>query len=102
MPVPEFIGDEVSAAGYRLAGLNVTIIEDAISAERLVSMIRQACTRTSLVLIGSDIADRLPQAELETLLAGIEPSLVVVPDIRCRAPTPDLAARLHKQLGMLE
>jgi vacuolar-type H+-ATPase subunit F/Vma7 len=102
MPVPEFIGDEVSAAGYRLAGLNVNITEDAITSDRLLSLIRQACARTSLVLIGSDTASRIRHAELDALLAGIEPALVIVPDIRCRAPAPDLATRLRSQLGMLE
>jgi vacuolar-type H+-ATPase subunit F/Vma7 len=102
MPVPEFIGDEVSAAGYRLAGLNVTITDATMNTDRLQSLIRQACARTSLVLIGSESAIRLPQHELDALLSGTEPALVIVPDFRCSTPAPDLAARLHKQLGMLE
>ncbi len=102
MPTPEYIGDEVSAAGYRLAGLNVTITEAKMTRDTLLSLIRQASARTSLVLIGSETACRLQRAELDTLLAAIKPALVIVPDIRCHAPAPDLAARLHTQLGMLE
>ena len=102
MPVPEYLGDEVSAAGYRLAGMNVTITETSMTVDRLLSLIRQACARTSLVLIGSETAARLPHTELDALLASVEPALVIAPDIRCHAPAPDLATRLRKQLGMLE
>jgi len=102
MPIPEYIGDEVSAAGYRLAGLNVTITDAAITGDSLLTLIRQAGARAPLVLIGSDTANRLRPAELDALLAGIEPALVIVPDVRCRAPVPDLTARLQAQLGILE
>jgi vacuolar-type H+-ATPase subunit F/Vma7 len=102
VPVPEYIGDEVSAAGYRLAGLAVSVTDATMTEVSLLSLIRQAGTRTSLVLIGSETASRLSQSELDTLLADIEPALVIVPDIRCHATVPDLARRLHTQLGMLE
>jgi vacuolar-type H+-ATPase subunit F/Vma7 len=102
MPVPEFIGDEVSAAGYRLCGLLVTITDPAITADQLRPLIRQACARASLVLIGSDTASRLHTTELDTLLATIEPAVLIVPDIRCHQAVPDLATRLHAQLGILE
>lgn len=102
MSVPEFIGDEVSAVGYRLCGLNVTVTDTVATADQLRPLIRQACARSSLVLIDSNTASRLQTAELDTLLAGIEPAVMIVPDIRCLQATPDLATRLHAQLGILE
>lgn len=102
MSAVEFIGDEISAAGYRLCGVNVTPTETTMSPDRLLSLIRQARERTSLLLLGSETASRLQQTELETLLAATESAVIIVPDIRCRVPAPDLTARLHTQLGMLE
>ena len=52
MSLPVYIGDAVSAAGYRLAGLRIHVPDTAdIQAE-----IEQACGDTPLVLLGADIA----------------------------------------------
>jgi vacuolar-type H+-ATPase subunit F/Vma7 len=98
MPVPVFIGDEVSAAGYRLAGLEVRVPHD----DELRATLRQACDEAPLVLISAALAERLPAAERDACLAGIAPPVVVVPDLRAGTAVPDLATRLRAQLGMLE
>lgn len=98
MSVAEFIGDEVTAAGYRLYGVDVHIADSG----NALSLIRQACERASLVLIASPTAQYLEKAELAALLANIHPPVLVVPDVRGLQEVPDIVSRVHKQLGMLE
>jgi vacuolar-type H+-ATPase subunit F/Vma7 len=98
MSVTEFIGDEVSAAGYRLCGVKVHIADRS----NALSLINQACKRASLVLIGSSTAACLDNAQLDQLLANIAPPVLVVPEIAGRQSVPDITTRIHKQLGMLE
>ena len=98
MSLPVYIGDAVSAAGYRLAGLRIHVPDTAdIQAE-----IEQACGDAPLVLLGADIASQLPAAQLDRLLSQVAPAVVVVPDVRGQATLPDLAHRLRQQLGVLE
>jgi vacuolar-type H+-ATPase subunit F/Vma7 len=96
--VPIYIGDAVSAAGYRLAGLRVHVPDTA----ELLVQVEQATVDASLVLLGADVAAQLPVAALDRLLSGVNPAVVVVPDVRGQAVLPDLANRLRQQLGVLE
>ena len=98
MNAPVYIGDEVSAAGYRLAGLQVQVPP----ADAVPEAVEAVCERAPLVLLGSDLASRMPAQQLDELLSRVQPAVVVVPDIRGRAGLPDLARRLRKQLGVLE
>ncbi len=98
MSVAEYIGDEVSAAGYRLCGVNVHIADR----HNASSLIKQACRRASLVLVGSSTAHYLRSTELDALMANVNPPVLIVPDVRGRQAVPDIATRIHKQLGMLE
>jgi vacuolar-type H+-ATPase subunit F/Vma7 len=98
MSVAEFIGDEVSAAGYRLCGVDVIIADEG----NVLSMIRKSCERASLVLVGSSLAQQLQRADLDALLANIQPPVLVVPDVSDRHEVPDIASRVNKQLGLLE
>ena len=98
MSVAEFIGDEVSAAGYRLAGIETRIADSAT----VLAAVRQACERASLVLVGSSAVAGMHSAELDELLASRAPPVLVVPDTQGLYEVPDIAARIYKQLGMLE
>ncbi len=98
MSVPVFIGDEVSASGYRLAGLRVRVPEQ----RELTAVLAAACEEAPLVLLSAELARQLPDRQLESLLAGVTPPVVVVPDVRGRAELDDLATRMRRQLGVLE
>jgi vacuolar-type H+-ATPase subunit F/Vma7 len=98
MSAAEFVGDEVSAAGYRLCGID-THVADSRNA---LDLVRRACEHASLVLIGSSTANSINRAELDVLLRGIAPPVLIVPDVRGLQDVPDIAARIYKQLGMLE
>jgi len=96
--VPVYIGDAVSAAGFRLAGLRIHVPDTS----ELLMQIEQAATDAPLVLLGADLAAQLPVAELDRLLSAVTPAVVVVPDVRGQSDLPDLATRLRQQLGVLE
>jgi vacuolar-type H+-ATPase subunit F/Vma7 len=98
MALPCFIGDEISATAWRLAGLRVHVPRD----EELLAVIERNCDQASLVLVSAELAQQLPAAVLDALLARVTPPVIVVPDVRGRAPLPDLATRLRRQLGVLE
>lgn len=98
MTIPVYIGDAVSAAGYRLAGLRVYVPNTA----DIHTEIEQVCNDAPLVLLGADIAGQLPVTQLDRLLSQVAPAVVVVPDVRGQAALPDLVHRLRQQLGVLE
>lgn len=97
-PTPVYIGDEVSACGYRLAGLRTHIpVQKNLPAE-----LDSIAEDSSLVLLSAEIAARLPDTERKRLLARIKPPVVVVPDVRGQTELADMATYLRKQLGVLE
>lgn len=98
MATAEFIGDEVSAAGYRLCGIEIHIA----TGNNAMQLIRQSCERASLVLVSSSMLQYIPAAELDALLAQVQPPLLVVPDVRGRHELPDITSRINKQLGLME
>jgi vacuolar-type H+-ATPase subunit F/Vma7 len=98
MSPPVYIGDEIEAAGYRLAGVEVRVPPQ----DQLLAAVRSACETAPLVLIGAATAREIPPGELDRLLARVAPPVVVVPDVRRRTGLPDLATRLRGQLGVLE
>lgn len=98
MTAPVYIGDEVSAAGFRLAGLAIhtPVRED------LFTDINSVCERASLVLLSSEFANRLADAQLQRLLARTTPPVLVIPDVRGQHPLADLATSMRQRLGVLE
>ena len=98
MSQPCYIGDEVSAMAWRLAGLRVQVPGDT----EILETIRRSCEHAPLVLISAVVAEQLPQAERDDLLAQVTPPVVIVADVRSLAALPDLTTRLRRQLGVLE
>jgi len=91
-----FIGDEVAAAGFRLAGVRVSVPQAGEEAAALA----EARETADLVLIGAEVAARLPQAMVRNAVAAPVPLVLVVPDVRGRVTLPDPAAILRGQLGV--
>jgi vacuolar-type H+-ATPase subunit F/Vma7 len=96
MQAPIYLGDEVTAAGYRLAGVQVRVpdLRDADAA------FEQARAQAPLVLVSAAVAARIDAAQLRAALMALQPLVLIVPDARGGVPRPDLAARLRGQLGM--
>jgi len=98
MSVPVFIGDEVSAAGFRLAGLLVHTPQADAVLQTLEHVLREA----PLVLLSSRLAPQIPAEMLDRLLANTSPQVIIVPDVHGHTQMPDLASRIRRQLGVLE
>jgi vacuolar-type H+-ATPase subunit F/Vma7 len=96
MPAPIFIGDEVSATAYRLAGARTRVPHT----DEVDAVLHWACAESDLVLITAEYAQRLPPNELLRAQAELHPLVLVVPDIRDHVPPPDLVKELRGQLGI--
>jgi vacuolar-type H+-ATPase subunit F/Vma7 len=93
---PIYLGDEVGAAGYRLAGARVRTPRAGEGAAALA----QACAQAPLVLLSAAVAADIGDGPLRAALSALSPLVLIVPDLQARVPLPDLAARLHAQLGL--
>jgi vacuolar-type H+-ATPase subunit F/Vma7 len=96
MQPPVYIGDEVSEAGYRLAGVRVHVP----ARDEANAAFDEACARAPVVLVSAAIAMHIDDARMRVALQALWPLVLIVPDIQGDVPRPDLAARLRGQLGM--
>jgi vacuolar-type H+-ATPase subunit F/Vma7 len=96
MPAPVYIGDEVGAAGFRLAGADARIVAPGEEGAEL----ERALASAPLVLLSAAVAARVPEAHLQRVMASLAPLVLVVPDLQGEVPLPDVGARLRRQLGM--
>jgi vacuolar-type H+-ATPase subunit F/Vma7 len=93
-----FIGDEVSAAGFRLAGVEVHVP----APEETAALFRRLIREAQLVLVTAGAVRMVPEEELQHALAADRPLVLVIPDVRGQIHPPDLGFRLRRQLGMAE
>ncbi len=98
MPGCAFIGDEVTAAGFRLAGFSVY----TPAPEAITTLFDQLSEEMELLIITAEMAHSIPEKLLRRTFDRGNPLLLVIPDIRNRAQPIDLAAELRQQLGMSE
>ena len=91
-----FIGDELSATGFRLAGVKTLVpalddVGPALAAAR---------SHAALIIMTAEFARHVPALELEAALLAESPTLAIIPDMRFRIPLPDLEGRLRRTLGI--
>jgi vacuolar-type H+-ATPase subunit F/Vma7 len=98
MTLCAFIGDEVSAAGFRLAGVEVHVPE----AGGVPGLFAHLRGRTDLILMTAEAAQGLPEDTLRGALAAGRPLVLVIPDVRGHVDPPDVSMALRRQLGMAE
>jgi vacuolar-type H+-ATPase subunit F/Vma7 len=91
-----FIGDEVAAAGFRLAGIETM----TPTIEAIVPALEEAKRKAALVIIAASIARHIPRSDLETTLRAAQPIVVIVSDLLSPARSPDLGGRLRVLLGI--
>ena len=96
MRAPLYLGDEVSAAAYRLAGAQTRV---PAAGEEAAALAR-ACAEAPLVLLSAAVAARIPEPVLRAAMAARRPLLLVVGDLVGGMAGPDLAQRVRSQLGM--
>lgn len=91
-----FIGDELTAAGFRLTGIE-TIVP---APDEVSSVLAEARGRAALVIMTADLARHVPATALEAAMLAESPTLAIIPDVLFRAPLPDLSGRLRSILGI--
>lgn len=91
-----FIGDELTAAGYRLAGADVSLPCPA----EVPAAFEEAVAGADLVMITVSCANRVPEDRLEASLVKGSPLVLIVPDATESLPAPDLAQDLRSVLGV--
>jgi vacuolar-type H+-ATPase subunit F/Vma7 len=96
MTLATYLGDEISAAGWRLAGVHVRTPTPG----RAQSALAEACAHAEVVLLSARLAAEVGERPLRSVLSATSPLVLVVPDLDGKVPVADLAARLHAQLGL--
>ena len=92
-----YIGDEATAAGFRLAGVDTRVA----SAGDAAAMLRQAFTEhPDCVLLDGTLVDFVPAVELEHALVALSPLFAVIPDVRGRGAPANLAHTVRNALGI--
>jgi len=99
MSVPWFIGDELTGAGFRLAGARVWLIE-AAERDTIEGIFDRGLADAPLVVITTTAAALLPEQKLAGAVRSANPPVAVVPDARSTLPLPDMRHRVRSALGV--
>jgi vacuolar-type H+-ATPase subunit F/Vma7 len=91
-----YIGDEVTAAGFRLAGTSVIVPVPGQETAALAT----ARTDAAVVLIDAAVAARISSRDLVLARSAIVPLVLIVPDLHGEIAMPDVAAQLRARLGL--
>ena len=91
-----FIGDEVTAQGFRLAGANIRMPQKDGVAASFADALRKA----DLVLITAAAAGELDADTLERAVRAAAPLVLVIPDAAFRVTPPDPADAVERVLGI--
>jgi len=92
------LADEVTAAGFRLAGVDVHVPDDV----DLARTFQKLCDESQLVLITAELAERLPKGVLARQRRARATLVLVIPDVQGRREPDALGNALRRQLGMAE
>jgi vacuolar-type H+-ATPase subunit F/Vma7 len=92
-----YIGDEVTAAGYRLAGAETRVPAPPEAGE----VFRRACSDgADLILLSAALAPEVDPGDLSAALIAEAPLVAIVPDAFGRFPPPDVARDVRLALGI--
>lgn len=91
-----FIGDELTATGFRLAGATALVVPP----EEAATALRTAREEASLVLLAASHARGVGAAELDEALMSAHPLTVLVDDLLERVAPPDMEQLMRRALGV--
>jgi vacuolar-type H+-ATPase subunit F/Vma7 len=91
-----FLGDEVTAVGFRLAGVSIQVPAAGEEEQALT----RALASARLVLLSAGLARRLPPDLIERLEAGPEPLVGILPDALGIAGSEDPTVSIRRHLGI--
>ncbi len=96
MTAPVFIGDEVSGAGYRLAGAEVHVP----TKNDVTRVFRRALFESDFVILTAQCAAMLPSPLVEDAVHRADPLVLIVPDAVERREPPDYRTAVDQVLGI--
>ena len=96
MKVPIFIGDEVTASGWRLIGAHAVVVD----VDTVARSFEAALGDTELLLITAACAAWLDGSTLDAAVRRAQPLILVVPDAADRLAPPDLDRQVDRVLGI--
>lgn len=96
MTTPVFIGDEVTASGWRLIGVRAI----AVDGDAVAQAFEAALDDAELLLVTAACAAELDGARLDAAVRHARPLVLVVPDAADRLAPPDLDRRVDRVLGI--
>lgn len=91
-----FLGDEVSAVGFRLAGAVVSLPADGGLWLQIESF-REEC---ELLLITAELAQQLEEKQRQQLMRSHQPLVLIIPDIRQQTQPDDVIEPIRRRLGI--
>jgi vacuolar-type H+-ATPase subunit F/Vma7 len=97
MPQAVFIGDEIAAAGYRLAGVRIYACDP--SAVRAL-FDRLLMEHPPLLLIGESCVDLIGASRVHTAVTQAQPPVLVVADIYGQSGRDDIPESIRAVLGV--
>ncbi len=89
------IADELTAAGWRMAGAQVRL-----PGAEAIEKLWQAADRADLVLISAELAAQLPAAVLDEARRRSQPLVLVIPDLLHRREPSDIEIDVRRALGV--
>lgn len=92
-----FLGDELTASAYRLAGFAIAIAEPERTLDELDAI---GADDPALVLLASTHAKALGMDELARRIRRAAPPIMVVLDARHAEPLPDITNLIRRRLGV--
>jgi vacuolar-type H+-ATPase subunit F/Vma7 len=98
MPGLFFIGDEASAAGFRLAGVRTLSPAPAGA----VAAVREALAdEPDLLMLTAEYARALAPSDLAQLLNALQPLTLLMADLPGHVMPDELAQQVRRQLGLV-
>lgn len=91
-----FIGDEVTGAGFRLAGVHVL----TPSRETLPQVLADSQNASALILMTTQMASWLPHQSVQKLAQQRDPLVAIIPDTGQTDAFPDLGKLVRQALGI--
>jgi vacuolar-type H+-ATPase subunit F/Vma7 len=91
-----YLGDELSAAGFRLAGVSALVPPAGEEARWL----HAAMSDAQVVLLANRCAAAISPGELEAALASRSPLVMVIPGFDGAPASSDPAVRVRRLLGV--
>lgn len=95
MGSPVFIGDPVTAAGYRLAGASVRTPGPTGAETALRAAVADA---PSFIILTVSYAKNVNEDLLEEVLAAFAPPVLIVPDAPGRTEMPDWGSDIRQRI----